>query len=409
MILFFQKNGDYLVRNHSRHGISVDDVSYFGRNRPKDLKNSNELKQINSQVRKHLNKRRRIVRKHSMFHFYENSGSENVIIKYADKRQKFDYRPMYKYYMNTLIKNVKHPYPKIQCKCSNRSIPKDEFEGEAILLNDSIMSIGCLKFKFTYTRKIPILCTEKFLAKQNGTVEKKPLNGIKKPQSEQENSISMINGTENKSELVTMNGHCSLEDVDNINSLNEQKNISTFNLDNSENGISNNSKINHVTIDNLILPVTNDKPSKDINLSYSPSDTPCKKKWINMNGMSGKLQSCFANDLVQEVEVNESSEEYSEAIDEEIVYEMSYTEVDNSKAERISDVQDWIIEEIVVEEGKNFHRNAKGHSVNLQLASAVGYHVPDRNLGNYKTEHLYCARSPNTYETSPIIISDDDD
>lgn len=400
------------MRNHSRHGISVDDVSYFGRNRPKDLKNSNELKQINFQVRKHLNKRRRIVRKHSMFHFYENSGSENVIIKYAEKKQKFDYRPLYKYYMNTLIKNVKHSYPKIQCKCSNRSIPIDEFEGEAVLLNDSIMSIGCLKFKFTYTRKIPIERTEQlFIAKQDSTVENKPLNGIKKPQSKQENGIVVISGTENKPKLVTMNGHCSLEDLSSINSLNEQKYISTCNLDNSENrhGISNNSTIINATVDNLIIPFTNDKSSKDINLSYSPSDTSCKKKWINMNGMSGKLQSCFANDLVQEVEVNESSEEYTETIDEEIVYEMSYTEVDNSKAERISDVQDWIIEEIVVEEGKNFHRNSKGHSVNLQLASAVGYHVPDHNLGKYKTEHLYCARSPSTYKTSPINISDDDD
>jgi len=390
------------MKNHSRHGMIVDNVSYFGNHRPKEMSNS-ELKKINSQVKKHINKRRKSVRKHTMFRIYQSNESENVIIKYVGKRRKFDYRPMNKYYVNK-FKNIKHSYRKIQCKCSKRLIPKDGFAGQAVLHNESIISIGCMQFKFTFdtcTKEIPKVCTQSSpVVKQYGAVRHKPLNGIcLKSQPEQENSINVSRETRNKHALFTINRHCSFENVDNINSFNEQNHTNTFNLDN---GFSNDNTGVDFRNDRIIT-LSPGSPTSNINLC-SLSDKPCIKHW-SMNSVSSEIQSCFANDLIQEFEVNESSED-DKAIEGGILYGLDNTEADNTTAEHISDVQDWIIEEIVIEGDRNFNSNELEHSVDTQSSSTIGYPIPD-NCRDYKTEHLYCVRSP-SYD-QPIVISDDDE
>lgn len=383
----------------------MDNVSYFGNHRPKDLLNSSELKKINSQIKKHINKRRRSVRKHDMFRIYQNNENGKMILKYVGKRRKFDYRPLDKYY-SSKFKNIKHAYRKIQCKCSKRFVPKDGFAGQALLHNESMISIGCMQFKFTYDKcikEILKVCTESQLANHDGeVVQNKPLNGIRlKFQPEQQNNIDVTRNTKNKIPLDSIN--YSHKDADS-NSLNEQ-NTRVFDLDHAGNCRFSNDNPNIDCIDDSMITLDdNDKPTLEVNPSSS-SDVSCIRHWNNLNGVSNKIQSCFANDLIQEFEVNESSED-GETIEEEIVYEMNDAEIDNRTTERISDVQDWIIEEIVVEEGKNYNSNGLKHSVNLQSASSVGYTVPN-NCGDYKTEHLYCARSP-SYD-QPIVISDDDD
>lgn len=404
---YFQKLGDYLVKNHSRHGIIVDNVSYFGNHRPKDLLNCNEQKKINSVVMKHINKRRRSVRKHDMFRVNYNTDSEKCVLKYVNKRKRFDYGQMSKYDLSK-IKNFnnymnKHAYRRTQCLCSKRFIPKDGFAGVAVLRNDSIMSIGCIKFKFTYdtySKETPKVCKK---TKQERPIKsKQPLNGKRlKSKSEQQNSSNKINGIRNKLELVTTNGHCSISDKSDTNSLNEQNNISTFSIDKLEDRVLLNgkTKINGF-LDIKISQHNNNKSNLDKSLSIAPR-IPCTKQWNNKNGMSSKTQPCFANDLIQEVEVNVSSED-GETI-EEIV---CYTETDNGVAECNSDVQNWIIEEEIVDvEVGNLNGNE--NFVDLQLASTEKYPVPNHNHGVYKTEHLYCARSPSYNET--IVISDDDE
>jgi len=391
------------MKNHSRHGVIVDNVAYFGNHRPKDLSNSSELKKVNSQVKKYINKRRRLVWRHNMFRIHQNKESENVIIKYVGKRRKFDYRPLNKYYKKKM-KNIKHSYGKIQCECSKRFVPKDGFAGQALLRNESIISIGCMQFKFmfdTFSKEIPKGCAQSSpVIKQYGAVRRKPLNGIRLQfQPEQENSINNSRETRNKLALLTINGHCSFENGDDEKSCNEQNHINTFDLDN---GFSNdNTKVDFGN--DCIITHDPDRPTSNISLS-SLSDKPCTKHW-NTNGLSNKIQSCFASDLIQEFEVNESYDG-DETIEEEILYELTDAEADNATAEHISDVQDWIIEEIVVEEDRNCNGNELEHSVDLQSSSIVEYPVPD-NRRDYKTEHLYCVRSP-SYD-QPIIISDDDD
>lgn len=393
------------MKNHSRHGIIVDNISYFGSHQPKDLLNSSELKKINSQIKKHINKRRRSVRKHDMFRIYQNNENGKMILKYVGKRRKFDYRPLDKYY-SSKFKNIKHAYRKIQCKCSKRLVPKDGFPGLAVLRNESVISIGCMQFKFTFDKRLKEIlkvCTESQLANQDSeVVQNKPFNGIRlKFQSEQENNIDITRNTRNTILLNSIN--YSHKDS-NINSLNEQ-NSSVFNLDDAENcGFSNDNTNIDCINDCMITLDGNDEPKLEISPSSS-SDMSRKKYWNHLNGVSNKIQSSFANDLIQEFEVNDSSED-NETIEEEIVYEVNDAEVGNSMTEHISDVQDWIIEEIVIEEEKNYNSNGLEHSVNLQSASTVGIPVPD-NRRVYKTEHLYCARSP-SYDQS-IVISDDDD
>lgn len=394
------------MKNHSRYGLIVDNVSYFGNRRPKDLSNSSELKKVNSQIKKHINKRRKTVRKHNMFRIYQNNDCENVIIKYVGKRRKFDYRSMQKYYTN-ILKNNKHAYRKIQCKCSKRLVPKDGFAGQAILHNESIISIGCMQFKFTFdtcSKDTPTVCTQSSsLIKQYRAERHKPLNGIcLKSQPEQENGIGVSRETrKNKLALFTMNGHCAFEDADNANSLNEQNHSNLFDLDSC------------FSNDNIVVDFRNNSmntfdsggPMSNINLSSVSADESCTKRW-NVNGVSNKIQSCFSNDLIQEFEVNKFSEN-DKTIEEGILFGLNDAEADNSTAEHISDVQDWIIEEVVIEENRNYNGNELEHSVDLQSSSTVDYLVPDKRR-DYKTEHLYCVRSP-SYDQSIIISSDDDD
>lgn len=384
------------MKNHSRHGIIVDNVSYFGSHRPKDLLNSSEFKKINSEIIKHINKRRRSVRKHDMFHIYQNNESGKMIFKYIGKRRKFDYRPLDKYYTSK-FKNIKHAYRKIQCKCSKRLVPKDGFAGQALLRNESMISIGCMQFKFTYDKymkEVLKVCTESQLGNQDGEViRNKLINGIcLKSQPEQENNIGIIKNTKNDILIDSINQHNSLKDTNNTN---EQSHTRVFDLNNIGDRRSSNDNTN---IDSVITSNDNDK----LTLKIKSSNMPCTKHW---NGVSNKIQSRSASDLIQEFEVNESFED-GETIEEEIVYEINDAEAENSKTENIDDAQDWIIEEIVIEGEKNCNSKGLGHSVNLQSASTIGNSIPD-NRGDYKTEHLYCARSPSYNQ--PIVISDDDD
>lgn len=385
------------MKNHSRHGLIVDNVSYFGNRRPKESSNS-ELKKINSQVKKFINKRRSQVRHRNLIHVYQNIDGEKVVFKYAGKIRSFNYEPMLKYYMGKL-KNTKHSIKKVECKCSKRLPPKDGYAGQALLTNGSIISIGCLTFKFTYdifTRKMTKSCTENLEAKQDGN---KLLNGeqLKLP-SEQENCINNTNCIRNEQEIVTINSHCSLENTDDTNSFNEQNNISLLDLHNSQGGSSSKEKaiINGMT-KNTTMHKSNIKSPLEVNMS----DTVCTKKFNNTDDVL--LNKCLASDLIQEVDVLSDD---GRVIEEEIVYSMHVPEAEISTTNRINDVQDWIIEEIVVED-KNYNNNDHDSSVNLQLSSPLEYSVPENNHGDYKTEHMYCARSPSYNE--PIVISDDDD
>lgn len=302
------------------------------------------------------------------------------------------------------MKKNKLGFRRVECTCSNRFIPKGGYNGDAVLHSGSIMFIGCLKFKFSYdihAKEVPKCYTEELAIKNYGTDNKqtKGLNGVRlKPQSEQENCINVTKCTRNELALVTINRHCSLDDTVDTNSFNEQNNISLFDLDNSEDCSSSKEKTKiNGTSKNIIMHNNNFEPSLDINLS----ETLYTRHLNNPNKLL--LNKCFANDLIQEVDVLSND---GEIIEEEIVYAMHIPETDISTPDRLNDDQHWIFKEIVGED-KSFNNNNLEHSVGLQLTSALEYSVPDHNHGDYKTEHLYCARSPSYNET--IIISDDDE
>ncbi|XP_025410685.1 uncharacterized protein LOC112683743 isoform X2 [Sipha flava] len=391
-ITFDDELGDYLVKNHSRHGLIVDDVSYFGNRRPKESSNS-ELKKINSQVKKFINKQRRQVWNRNLIRIYQNNYSKEMFIRYIGKKRRFNFEPLLKYYTGKLKKN-KHDYKKVECMCSKRFPPKDGYAGQALLCNGSIMSIGCFKFEFTYdiyTKEITKGSTENLETKQDGN----KLNGVRlKPPSEQENCINITKCNSYEQELVTINSHCSLEDTDDTNSFNEQNNISLF--DNSQDFSSSKERtiINGIS-KNVTMHENDFKPPLEVNL---PNNTICTSNLNNTDDIL--LDKCFANDLIQEVDVLSDD---GGIIEEEIVYEINVPEADISTTNSINDDQDWIIEEIVVEADKNDLES----SVNLQLSSPLEYSVPENNRGDYKTEHMYCARSPSYNE--PIVISDDDE
>lgn len=361
------------MKNLSRFGVIVDNVSYFGnRRRPKDPSNNHELKKVNSGVRKHINKLRKTVQKNKIILIHQNSDDEKPIIKYASKTREFNYKLMSKYYKSK-FKNIQHGYQKVECKCSKRLIQKDGYSGIAILRNESIIVIGCMRFIFTYDAGIIEtlrLNTDESLAKKERTHLKSLF--------EQENCIKLLIDTGNEQDSVYINENCSLQDTSTINKLD---------LDYSGYGDFYNTKVGGIS-DNI--PIDNDDVQS---MDYETSDTEYTKQWTTTNAVSSKIQSCFASDLIQEVEVIESSED-SEIIEEEVVYEMNYAEADNSALARNSDDQEWIIEEVVGEEYRNYNDHKSG--VDQQLTS-----------GDYKTEHMYCARSPVCDD--PIIISDDEE
>jgi len=365
------------------------------------LSNNQELKKINSDVLEHINNQRKTVQKGKMFCVTYNSDDEKPEIQYASKASRFNYQPLSNYYMNKL-KNTKHDYRKTaRCKCSKRLIQKDGYEGFAILRNESIILIGCMKFRFTYDAdliEILKVCTDESLAKMNGIVEKE---SHLKSSSEQQNGINVLIDTINNFESFSINGNCSLEDADHSNCLKEQNNINKLDLDGSTN-----LNFCNTIVDNVSEKIehNNDIQTMEINASEK-SDTESTKHWKTMNAMSSKIQSCFASDLIQEVEINESSED-GEIIEEEIVYEMNYAEADSCAPACIND-QDWIIEEIVIGEDRNYNDNEAGHSVDLQLTSTVGVPVSGCEDEDHKSEHMYCALSPSYDET--IVISDDED
>lgn len=394
-IRFDKKTGDFILKNLSRFGVIVDNVSYFGNRRKPS--NNHELKKVNSGLLKHINKQRKTVQKDKIIHVAHTSDDEKPIIKYAGKTRGFNYKPMSKYYLSK-YKNMKHGYKKAQCKCSKRLIQKDGYSGFAILRNESIILIGCMKFKFSYDEgilEILKVCTNESLAKIEGIAETNPINESRlKGLSDKENGINTLIDTMKNLNSFSINENCVLKDADNTNFLNEQNKLDSGNSPHSD---FYNEKV-HFVSENIVHD-NNDMQPLGIHASET-SDTEYLKQWDIMNSMSTK-QSCFASDLIQEVEVNESSED-SEIIEEEIVYEMNYVEADNSAPAHNNDDQEWEIEEIVIGED-----NEPGNSTGLQLKSAVKSPVPGCNDEDYKTEHMYCARSTSYDDT--IVISDDDE
>lgn len=483
------------MKNRSRYGIIVDNVSYFGSRRPKEASNS-ELKEINSQVKKHINKRRRVIQNRRMLRIYNHLESEKVIIKYAGKKRKFDYRLMSKYYSNK-FKNVKHSYRKIQCKCSKRVIPKDGYAGQAVLRNKSIMSIGCMRFKFTYsTEEVPKVCAEKVhkvyakkvskacvdvpnvfvkenskvcmkknvdvctekvpnayveedldvyeevpkvyledsnkyteenptavLAKQDKalhTSEQQPQNGthrnclfeitttfsalINRCESLEEQHVLKQMYLDNISEFEFSDSHLEINDVPNDNiDIGEDDNVQTLHkddnceqtlesssnlaLDDSGNPTLNNN--GDLALNDNVDPTLNDGGDPTLNNVHSSDSTNVAESHEQIP-VSG-VQSCFVNDLIQEVD--ESFSDGCEIVEEEVLFEFDY----NSAAERVVDnVQNWI-EEVDVEVEEN--------SVDQEPQLLANYNTHR----DYKTEHLYCARSPTDPIPTIIISSDDDD
>lgn len=465
---------------------------------------NNVLKKINSQVKKHINKQRRLVGKHKMLRFYQNTESNKVLIKYADKKWKFDYRPMSKYYSNTL-KNVKHAYRKIQCKCSKRVIPKNGYPGQAVLYNGSIISIGCLEFKFICdsfeatqrklfekqiinqleegnlkakensqaqtesSREEDVPFTRQETYEDEGTSGKKNEEEVSINDSEEtikvfEEEISnsfadevidvctkentklyvedvsisntedvsveetlasakqdellknkqLVNGTYRKSRsdfpefLALALGNVTIDGAN--SSIGDQEffhqyfdNISDCQLLGNDLGINtvHNVMITNNNDDNsggLILDDEGNDVSKLVNCNNptlndvqvnEPIDLPPSAQfWNDMNGM----QSCFVDNMIQIHE--ESFSSGGENVEEEIVYEF-----DQSAEEQTDQVQE-LIEEIIVVQGEN--------SVSLQPQLQAPQAESDVR-GDFKTEHLYCARSPTCTSPPIIVISSDED
>ncbi|XP_060854695.1 uncharacterized protein LOC132932364 isoform X2 [Rhopalosiphum padi] len=399
-IRFDKKTGDFILKNLSRFGVIVDNVSYFG-NRRQPSNNHEQLKKVNSGHQQHVNKQKTI-QKDKIIHIDANNDKEKPLIKHAGNKRTVNYKHMSKYHTSK-YKNTKHGYQKVQCKCSNRLIQKDGYSGFAILRKESIILIGCMKFKFIYDVgiiEILKVCTDKSHAKRDGIVENKPLNESPlKCLSEQENGIDILIDTINNLNSFSIN-----ENSDYKKSINEQNITNKLNLDNSAIGELFNIKVDGVS-ENVVRD-SDDVQPLEINASET-LDSEYIKQWEMINAMSSDEKSCYASDLIQEVEINESSED-GETIEEEIVYEMNYAETDNCASGRNNDVQDWLIEEIVIDEDRNFNDNEPGHSDNLQLTSTVAFPVPACDDKDFKTEHMYCARSP-TYDDETIVISDDDD
>lgn len=463
-------------------------MSYFGSHRPKEVSNR-ELKVISSQYKKYINKRRRTIQNCKMLHIFKDTECENTIIKYADRRRKFDCRLMFKHYSN-MFKNVKHTYPKVQCKCSKRVVPKDGYHGQAILRNKSIMLIGCMKFIFTcdtegvpkiYPKKVPKVCAAKVskVNKKNMSVvfgeevlnastteipeiyvvnespkisadehcntcveevsevhDKVPTvyineefieelyrervskllelsqNGMQRSclseitasftslnnrcdSMETPNLLKVITYLDNNSDCEFSDSHMEIDEfVPNDISLDKDHNsIQTSNNDDNLNF----DERNNLNLDNVngqslnedvdpTLNISGDPTLNDVHVSSTTDMESLERHRIDLeNGVQ-----CFAiDDLVQEV--YESFSDGCEVVEEEVMFELGY----NDSAERVSNIQSWI-EEIDVDE--------YGSSTYLQSQLQANNNAH----GSYKTEHMYCARSP-TQVSSPIVISDDDD
>jgi len=438
------------MRNHSKHGITVDNVSYFGNYQPnEDTLNISELKQIKSEFIKHINQQREIVRRHGLF--YIDRSIEN-------DKAKFDYQSMSKYY-TIKFSNIKHTYQKNQCNCNTHLLLKGGYAGQAVLRNETIVTIGCLKFKFTYSMQ-----EVQDISKYDITGEKKPLNGLHIQFQSKQEEINVTKGFQSLIPLVpVVNKYGSLKKIEkveaavaaedkNIYSLNEQNIVNHLDMEaDSVNHVfsNNNTEIDDMiqNNDNVVLTVEdlnddniqikediydndlltmedidddsmstvkvdddnnimilNDAHDSvlildnNINYSSTPNDIntnvtdslgnlqPRTQFWDDINS---DIQSCYTNDLIQEVVMVNCSEN---KVEEQTVYE--YT--DNNITERVvTNSPEWLIEEIVV--------NQDGKPVNQEpLPGPSGQHR------NFNTEHLYCARSPSDKMQTIIISSDDE-
>lgn len=394
------------MKNHSRYGIIVDNISYFGKYRPKDLSN-NKLKQINCHVKQFINKRRRYLHANNdLFRFYQKNGSGRLIIKYVTNNKKFNYRSMYKY-VTTSFKNTNNNFRQIQCKCLNRLLPKDGYAEQAVLRNGSIISIGCIQFKFTCDSSTKV-CNNKsaevLISNRDESVRTILLNEVHSTQFQQEEIVSLNNGIRSDPVLFTINEQCPLEDVVDTDSYKEQNNISTFNLNNFDYYTFSNddNTIDSGVSDNIILHNNNEQPLSDINLS-SLSEIACIN-WDSMNGVPDNIESCFTDDLVHEVEINNLTEEGVPI--EETVY-VDYINVENSTSEHITEVQDWLIEEIVIADPA-YNDLDFGPCDRMDCPpSTEPYLEWDNNGRDSKTEHLYSSSS--THYNESVVISDNED
>lgn len=416
------------MKNHSRHGFIVDNVSYFGSRLPKDQSNNTEFLKLDSLVKKYINKRRRTVRKRKMFRVIEEDDENgSVIVKYIGKKRPFDYKPLCKYYCN-LFKKTKNR-KQVLCKCSKRLIPKDGYDGPALLRDGSMITIGCTKFKFTFDNMAPPsvneeitttpkVGTKKIPVKRGGSsIAKKkppprPLNG-KRLKSRPERDIG-IKTTQDElpSSMVTINGLLPVkeeEEMDCTTDLFIEQNRTAVDTVDSKDRRSHREE-------NSIIFISDDEAVAipDFDPPSSLSDT---RQQQSFNGLSDKIQTFSANDLIQEFEVCASD------CEEEYVYGTAVEQVANSDelgyggaVDRIvANVQDLIIEEEVVVDEDRTAYNGRDHP----MESAIDEHPVSSNhhhhhlIRDFKTEHLYCARDPREPRDprldEPIVISDDDD
>lgn len=288
---------------------------------------------------------------------------------------------------NSSFKNTNYNYRQIECKCSNRLIPKDGYAEQAVLHNGSIILIGCIKFIFSYDSHIKEnskICTEELVSKHDGPVENKSHDSHLKSQYEQENSVTINKDTESETEFVIINDY-PLEDVEDTNYFNEQNNISTFDLNNfNDHNFSNDDNTIDCVSENVIIH-NKVKPVSDINLSSLSNIN-----WDNTNEtVSDTIQSCFGEDSVHDVEIINPSEEN--------LYSMNYIDAENSTAVGICNVDRWLLQGVIINEN-----NQK-----IDIKPLTGsYSIQDHNIGDSRTEHLESDISSNGHAN--INVSDSD-
>ncbi|VVC35505.1 Hypothetical protein CINCED_3A023677 [Cinara cedri] len=365
-ITFDEVIGDFLVKNHSVHGIIVDNISYYGHHR-------SDQKKILSYISKFLNNRRVAVRKDNLFQVY--SYYDKKAVKYISGMHSFDYGSMYKYY-NDETKESDYAYRLDPCKCLKRHIPNDGYTGQALLRDESLISIGCLQFKFTYNKnEVTKMCSEMSATKESVTAEDQSLNEpCLRMITEQDNCTSVLRGTETEIPVITLDDYES-------NTIIEQNHISTFNMDSSEN----------IALASL---------SSDYDMPYT--------EWSSINNRSRTAQLCNTNDIIQVEEISDMEED-EETTEDGFICTVDYTETDNMEHNN-GDIENWVIEEDdVLVNGIHYNINEPGpSSANLPMPPAVDLPVPDSNNEHYKTEHLHCTNTQ-TYSNVIVISSDDEE
>ncbi|XP_050544888.1 uncharacterized protein LOC126907566 isoform X2 [Daktulosphaira vitifoliae] len=419
-ILFDEKLGDFSIKNHSKYGIIVNNISYFGNYQPKDLTNK-KLNKINSQIKRHINKRRKLMRKQPIFSINETNNGK-FSLKYNTNKQNslLDYRSLSKNYMN-MLSNTTHNYSNVQCSCSKRLIPKDGYPGLAFLCSGSTVSFGCIKFNFTYDRYVRSVSIEPLSTKKSLTFKEEMKESEIDLQNNEKLTFSHKDVSDNNNRYEKKKSDTS--SLKNLPNRPTDFNISIeqTNLNHKKYSISENNLIKNIKPKLNGLINNNGHEEKTLDSMSNSTMTNLTMDWVHTNGINNQSKSYFAHDLIQEVEIDatECSNETIgiQQIEEEIVYDMDYTESNNSAMENVNEnnAQNWIIEEIL-EDGvscNGFEIGNEQDSVdqlsdsNVLKTSILEYSVSECNSRDYKTENVYHPTS--SLYNEPIIISDDDD